>query len=229
MTDKLTPGMLRDLADVCETPLPYAGSAEITHRPHTGLAILLREEAARREAEAKPCVHDWVQEGAGSRCTKCGVPARGGLGQTQSPQTGSDGSACDPIVEREGLDSADAELVKRLRQYRGQPFETTECFNGLRDEAAERIEAQAREIAELKRDQIETERSLVFWEKRADVAEAKAARLVIQMERAKIMIGARLDAMGPALREAEVNAAWHVLNAALSEAGHADNGGERGR
>lgn len=36
-------------------------------------------------------------------------------------------------------------LVERLRQYRGESWETTECYNGLRDEAADALEAAERE------------------------------------------------------------------------------------
>lgn len=32
------------------------------------------------------------------------------------------------------------DIVDRLRQYRGRSFETTECYNGLRDEAAAEID-----------------------------------------------------------------------------------------
>jgi len=40
-------------------------------------------------------------------------------------------------------------LVERLRQYRGESWETTECYNGLRDEAATALEAAERERDEL--------------------------------------------------------------------------------
>lgn len=33
-----------------------------------------------------------------------------------------------------------ADIVERLRQYRGEQSETTECYNGLRDEAADEID-----------------------------------------------------------------------------------------
>mgnify|MGYP000087102959 CR=1 FL=1 len=41
------------------------------------------------------------------------------------------------------------DLVTRARQYEGQSFETTACYNGLRDELAARIEADAATIARL--------------------------------------------------------------------------------
>ena len=71
MTDKLPPAHLRDLADLFQR----------SGRP--GMADEIREEAARREAEAKE------------------------LGQTASADAA-------PIVEREGLDSADAPTVEGL-------------------------------------------------------------------------------------------------------------------
>lgn len=40
-------------------------------------------------------------------------------------------------------------LVKRLRQYDGEQFETTACYNGVRDEAAREIEALAARVEEL--------------------------------------------------------------------------------
>lgn len=40
-------------------------------------------------------------------------------------------------------------LLQRLRQYRGEQWETTECFNGLRDEAADEIERLRREVMRL--------------------------------------------------------------------------------
>lgn len=43
-------------------------------------------------------------------------------------------------------------LVSRLRQYEGKNWQTTVCYNGLRDEAAATIEAQAAEIERLKHD-----------------------------------------------------------------------------
>lgn len=39
------------------------------------------------------------------------------------------------------------DLVSRLRQFRGAGWETTECYNGLREEAAARIEALQAELA----------------------------------------------------------------------------------
>lgn len=40
------------------------------------------------------------------------------------------------------------DLVSRLRQFRGAGWETTECYNGLREEAADRIEALERALRE---------------------------------------------------------------------------------
>lgn len=46
-------------------------------------------------------------------------------------------------------------IVIRLRAYRGAQHDTTECFNGLRDEAAdeiERLEVLEKELAALRQD-----------------------------------------------------------------------------
>lgn len=40
-------------------------------------------------------------------------------------------------------------LLVRLRQYRGEVWETTECLNGLRDEAANEIERLSKEVFRL--------------------------------------------------------------------------------
>lgn len=56
MTDKLTPAMLRDLADLCNVGnrvVTLTANGETTRfYPNKDLAHVLREEAARREAEA---------------------------------------------------------------------------------------------------------------------------------------------------------------------------------
>jgi len=41
------------------------------------------------------------------------------------------------------------DLVERLRQFRGKQWETTECYNGLRAEAADRIEALESQVSAL--------------------------------------------------------------------------------
>lgn len=46
------------------------------------------------------------------------------------------------------MTTSDEELVKRLRQYEGAAFETTACYNGVRDEAADAITRLTREKAE---------------------------------------------------------------------------------
>lgn len=38
------------------------------------------------------------------------------------------------------------QVAQRLEQYDGEQYETTACYNGLRDEAASIIRAQAAEI-----------------------------------------------------------------------------------
>lgn len=140
MTDKLPPAHLRDLADVIE------GWEHIG--PRDTRSSILREEAARREAEAKPegpvcfipngcpACSAFYGDNHTAECpqgqAKAAIEAQR-LGQTLSREP----LGSNPIVEREGLDSADAELVKRLR---GSGWH-------ICNEAADRIEAQAREIA----------------------------------------------------------------------------------
>jgi hypothetical protein len=40
------------------------------------------------------------------------------------------------------------DLVKRLRAYEGKGFETTACYNGMRSEAADRIEELEAKLAD---------------------------------------------------------------------------------
>lgn len=58
---------------------------------------------------------------------------------------------------------SDDDLIKRLRQYEGQSFETTMCFNGVRDEAADRIAALEAQVAAAKAGQV-TVKPLVWHE-----------------------------------------------------------------
>ena len=65
MTDKLTPGQLRDLADLCNVGnrvvTLHANGETTRFYPNKDLAHVLREEAARREAEARPTRQDDFQ------------------------------------------------------------------------------------------------------------------------------------------------------------------------
>ena len=170
MSDKLTPGMLRDLANLIENFVNRSGPFHRFHRE-------LETEAARREAEAKPVMSDeermaaeWAGEGpgsaeapkpdndicvCGSNAWRCGTiyPARCSVCSRVKPKDAADIAAKElgqtasadaaPIVEREGLGSADAELVKRLRDVHPNLLE----YRVMNHAAADRIEAQAREIA----------------------------------------------------------------------------------
>jgi hypothetical protein len=73
---------------------------------------------------------------------------------------------------------ADANLCQRLRQYEGKHWETTVCYNGTRDEAADRIEAQAREIGKM-------EGEINYQIDRANKAERERDALKARAERAK--------------------------------------------
>ena len=44
--------------------------------------------------------------------------------------------------------SEHSDLVRRLRQYEGEQWETTACYNGTRDEVADAIEAMERKVAD---------------------------------------------------------------------------------
>ena len=43
------------------------------------------------------------------------------------------------------------DLVTRLRTYRGKAWEATECYNGLRDEAADEIETMRQQADDWKK------------------------------------------------------------------------------
>ena len=62
----------------------------------------------------------------------------------QSPPPASEGQPFVTAPVEAGLT-----LVERLRQYRGESFETSECYNGLREDAATRLDAQRAEIGKL--------------------------------------------------------------------------------
>jgi hypothetical protein len=86
--DKLTPTQLRDLANIASFTTPHDGRDDVRVAPFALLALWLREEAARREAEAKE------------------------LGQTNARAADAprDAAVCNPVGEREGLGSAAASV-----------------------------------------------------------------------------------------------------------------------
>lgn len=92
MSDKLTPGMLRDLADLNEGHIERIG----THG-YSNWAESLRDEAARREAEQKPRVYTAYKMGEQYPPDPSGLPSAVNL--------------------PEGLDSADAPLKLEAGKY----------------------------------------------------------------------------------------------------------------
>lgn len=159
MTDRLTPPQICDLADLMERYERYAGSRG---RPLTW-SSWLREEVARREAEAKP-----QSAATGHYENDCEELGRTGVGQDsarplpQGEREGPGSAATTPFPKYVGPDENFAkfwnrpedkpapadDLVKRLRNpmsWRGADDIELAAL------AADRIEAQAREIAELKR------------------------------------------------------------------------------
>lgn len=133
MTDKMTPAHLRDLADAIDAPNAFAPGAEIASK--------LRQEAARREAEAKP---DIIEMPDGCPKKGCGAQyvTHGGCIDRDCPQ-------------REGLDGADAELAHSLRSvvtvdhsWPPMALSIIRRYEMDRLAAKDRIEAQAREIVQ---------------------------------------------------------------------------------
>ncbi len=95
--DKLTPGQLRDIADTIMLAREdvLSGADIVRHQ----MATSLREEAARREAEAKE------------------------LGQTNARAADAprDAAVCNPTGEREGLGSAAADYQRIIDDFRKSP------------------------------------------------------------------------------------------------------------
>jgi hypothetical protein len=155
MTDRLTPGMLRDLANLILGPSPSL----------LDFSVRVREEAARREAEASiqptDAVIDRLREGPGSAdatipppiilaCAKC------------------DWKGCDKsCIEDKPAPAAD-DLVERLRGRVSDSWEICEA-------AADRIEAQEIAIQAAALEGMETGARRLRDER--DALKARVARL----------------------------------------------------
>jgi hypothetical protein len=93
MTDRLTPGMLRDLANIVQVWRNRGGHFESFHRA-------LDEEAARREAEAKELGRTQLSDGV---------------------HHSAEAADCNPIVGRKGPGSADASLGSGVSRTISEP------------------------------------------------------------------------------------------------------------
>lgn len=69
-----------------------------------------------------------------------------------------------------------AGLSKRLRSYEGRNFETTACYNGLRDEAATAIDALLKERDALKAERDKWDRRVAYDELKAREYESRATQ-----------------------------------------------------
>ena len=153
MTDKLTPGQLRDLADLCNVGnrvvTLHANGETTRFYPNKDLAHVLREEAARREAEARPTRQDdfqWCEN-----CPTAEVCRIGGCngGERIGPLTGIEAGpdAVHPKPPRDEPAPAADEMAASILalEHRDPCYPTPHprCVT-----VAEFIRAQAREIAE---------------------------------------------------------------------------------
>jgi hypothetical protein len=74
-------------------------------------------------------------------------------------------------------------LLQRLRQYEGQSFETTACYNGLRDEAAATIERLTKDLEEARlQDSNQWRRE--YWKHYNDL-KARADSLAAELAKAR--------------------------------------------
>jgi hypothetical protein len=71
------------------------------------------------------------------------------------------------------MTDSDKDLTQRLRQYLNSKYEVTTCYNGLRDEAADRIEELGESNKELTLQLLATHRQAADARDRAEIAEAK--------------------------------------------------------
>lgn len=238
MTDKLPPAHLRDLAD----QIWNASNDETMN----ALRRTLADEAARREAEAKTlcalCLgaKKWVgAKGAVYDCHACRE-----LGQTASGVDPVATQVATPIVEREGLDSADDELAHSLRSvvtvdhsWPPMALSIIRRYETDRHKSADRIEAQARKLSEVRaaRDR-NIERAEAFRTER-DTLRARVAEL--EATNAPAWLGdfndmtrraEQAEAKAARLVDALANIATHgrcpdvirdLCDAALAEADHA--------
>ena len=138
MTDRLTPGMLRDLGALWDDYT--SGSAE-------KFGKYLSEIAARREAEApcRTCNDDPAVCADVPNLRHCEKATREGPGSADAPRSTRVHLTAEDFIAKPAPAADD--LVERLRRtvfYEGHGERTDAA-----EEAADRIEAQAREIANL--------------------------------------------------------------------------------
>jgi hypothetical protein len=76
------------------------------------------------------------------------------------------------------MTDSDKDLTQRLRQYLNSRYEVTMCYNGLRDEAADRIEELVESNKELTLQLLATQGQAADALDRAMVAEAKLTKAI---------------------------------------------------
>lgn len=90
-------------------------------------------------------------------------------------------------------------LLQRLRQYEGQSFETTACYNGLRDEAAATIERLTKDLDEARlQDSNQWRRE--YWKHYNDL-KARADSLAAELAKANERAAAAVDDYNDVLAE----------------------------
>ena len=81
------------------------------------------------------------------------------------------------------MTDSDKDLTQRLRQYLNRKYEVTTCYNGLRDEAADRIEELGESNKELTLQLLATSGQAADALDKAVVAEAKLTKAVEALQR----------------------------------------------
>jgi len=193
MTDRLTPGMLRDLANIVQVWRNRGGHFESFHRA-------LDEEAARRDAEAKPkLTHEQrlvaMPESPGSADAPfMGVPHTGGVIHKPAPAADDLPKQCDG-KEQEAFEAWAKLQGMDMHEHPLHYLFLDKRTGGARDgwSAALRycrpfFEAQAREIAAVEDSRRIAQDTLEMLKARAEKAEACVARLTEALREARIMV-----------------------------------------
>ena len=144
--DKLTPGQLRDLAALNDA----YDKTQYTGRPPQTRGGFLRDEAARREGEAKaepfkPCL-ECINDGT---CKRIGCYQATNASAATPPAADLEDHVRANLLPKRAADAPD-ELVQRLRGgAKHVPEQYMTPGLRLQFEAADRIEADARKIADI--------------------------------------------------------------------------------
>jgi hypothetical protein len=176
----LSPDDLRDLANVVDVSRPYQNDPGVTHRPFAALAEAMREEAARREAEAKPegagfkRLADSLREGPGSAADEQVLWLRARADAYQARHEGN--------RDRVLHDDATAHAIKAAADRIEAQARHVEHWRGSFINEQKANEALKARVAELELDGPVWERAATFNSARADRAEARVARLEGDMQ-----------------------------------------------